>query len=104
MTDVNDTLRAAIVERLNGHTAHSRDCHLSGEYLADQVWPLITEALAIRAATIPPDVERLREIAKSVAQFSKMISPTVPDGDGIEVVLSCGEIRRAAAAIDGGGQ
>ncbi len=38
--------RALFVTALDGHTKYSRDCHLSGEYLTKQIWPLV-EAMIV---------------------------------------------------------
>lgn len=46
MTDLTAALRPKIVAALDGHTKYSRDCNLSGEYLASQVLPIIADALA----------------------------------------------------------
>ncbi|MCA1831191.1 MAG: hypothetical protein LC750_00325 [Actinobacteria bacterium] len=41
-----DQLRAALVKALDGHTRGSRDCNLSGEYLTQQIWPLVEAHLS----------------------------------------------------------
>lgn len=45
-----EELRAAMIRALDGHTTYSRDCHLSGDFLCQQVWPLVEAALAARPA------------------------------------------------------
>lgn len=44
--DYASDLRSRLVSALDGHTQHSRDCHLSGEYLVTQIWPIVSAALA----------------------------------------------------------
>lgn len=42
-------LRKQFELALNGHTKYSRDCCVSGEYLTDQVWPLVLSLLRTRS-------------------------------------------------------
>lgn len=48
-----DALKAKVAAALDGHTEYSRDCHLSGEYLAGLVWPIIGDEIErIRSAVM----------------------------------------------------
>lgn len=72
-------LRQEIVDRLSGHTDHSRDCHLGGEYLANQIWPLIEEA--VRAPSAP--IEGEEELAKLIYDAGDEIGALEEPWDGI---------------------
>jgi hypothetical protein len=62
-----DDLKQKLTAALDGHTRYSRDCSLSGDYLAGLVLPIVNEALE-RAATMA--ICRVGAVAESVASLS----------------------------------
>ena len=45
-------------------------------------------------------IYKLREAVKSLAYFAPLVRSEDPDGNGLQVVLSCGQIRNAVALIE----
>lgn len=112
-----EALRPQVVKALDGHTKYSRDCHMDGEYLADQAWPAIVSTVRAAVAlaeqrgepseiatltTTPPLVDVLRQRAVWAEETRPKLTYTATifraAADRIQALER--ELAEAKAAVD----